>query len=704
MHASSVVTHRREILKPRLFLALCSAFLGTIVLLASYGDVSVFSSGWKATLAEVLGYVAVHGPVASTALFIVLLPYCYVGMLILNRLETKHVIWSYAVGGILALTTTFTPYGTGESEASTISTFGYVPPVVPDDMRTKFYIMYMLIRWCGYTLLFSFAVAMIVACVLRRAGAKSDIGHRGLPPLLSCEVKQAIRARVRGFWSRISALRWLFEAFTPIRCIAVAGIILLLWVPWIIMLSPANIGADTVAQLVWYRTGKAWDPSLRVDLPGYAMSDHHPWLDTLIYGWFDSIGLAIGNETFGIWLLSFAHSFALALALGTSLCYIGARLKINWKWCTTLTAFYALVPLFGRLSMTVVKDLTSLPFFIFWVVMFIEYVIRARSHRRIGPVFWIGFLLLAVMCMETRKIAVYIILASLLVLLIFVRKRLMTLSFMVIIVALMSIIPAVVFPALHVAPGGTQEMLSIPLQQTFAVYEQHGDTMSADDKAIIEDSLECSIDQIREEYDEYQANPVKDCFKRDISKQQIARLLWLWVRQGVAHPLTYMKSVDWLRDYFVVGSVYDQGFFVRWGWEANGGNDILPQYESWEMSSEQEFGQAIYQTASQLPVVGLLMTEAVYLSWIPLMSFALCIILGRKKNILYMTPLLFSIAAVLTTPIHNVRYGWTLPFCVALMVVIPFIDHKVDSTGLPEGKRNHQQSRLQDSIERNQQA
>ena len=84
-----------------------------------------------------------------------------------------------------------------------------------------------------------------------------------------------------------SKLEPFYFSFNAKNVLIISSVVFLFWLPWIVMLFPANIGPDTVAQLVWMRTGKVWDPSTRLNLPGYALSDHHPWFDSLIYGAFD---------------------------------------------------------------------------------------------------------------------------------------------------------------------------------------------------------------------------------------------------------------------------------------------------------------------------------------------------------------------------------------------------------------------------------
>lgn len=646
-------------------LAIIIAVLAYVSVTISYTEGSVFAS-WQQTLPDWGKYIGMAGAGGSTALFLCLLAAVALSARLFVRAEGRVRWWSAGCGAVLALTLTFTPY-LDSTAAYDQSAVGYTPPDVADEFRTKWYYLYLLVKFSGYALLLGLLTCALFTVILSRGRLRDPLLSDGMRAWWD-ERSRAVSALFAPLSRRVAAFGWRGS-------LTVGAIILVCWTPWIYMLSPTNIGPDTVAQLVWARTGQAWDPSSREYLPGYAMSDQHPWFDTVLYGSFDSFGRAIGNVPFVLWLLAFLHAVLIALALGVMLNYMAGVLRVPGGWCVAAMFFYALVPAFGRLSVTVVKDLTCMPFFILWIVMFVEYVRRIRASKRIGAWFLLGFLALAVMCSLTRRLSLYIIAFTLLCCALVLRRRVLSALYAVVLVAVMTIIPHVALPALRVAPTGSQETLAIPLQQTVHVLLAKGDSLSEEDRAAITAMFSCSTDQLAERYTAGGSDPVKDCFNRNATSAQKRTFLLTWGKLGVPPPLhgSYLNAVQWWRDSFTMGTVYDEQFQVWWGWEDKGGDMIFPEYQTHERSVPQKYGAALYQALSKLPVLGLFMSEATYVVWFPVLAVALCFLRGRKWNLMVLVPFALTIATLFVDPAHQSRYTWTLLFCSMLIAAAPFM-------------------------------
>ena len=641
------------------------------------------------------------------------------------RMSARERGWSIALGLILALTLTVPQHSTTHLVSQLAATA--TPPAVAAEYRTVWYWLYYIVRYLGFAALLialsALALHAAARAITRHEGGgagKDAVGQSVAASPVAAEASVAPhkphnvaehRAAQHGAAEGtarhdiahnvianngvarrgIARIRRTFTrtvtTLTPAHTLGLGAAILACWTPWIVLLWPANIAADTVAQLVWMRTGQAWDPSTHQMLPGYALSDQHPWLDSLIYGAFDQLGLRMGSEAWGLWLLALLQTALCAMALGLAINYLGGVMRVPVRYCAAALTFMALVPIYGRLMMSVVKDSTVMPFFIVLMVLVMEYVRRVRGGLRPGPWLLLGIVTLSVLCGLMRKISVEIIAATFVVFAIVIaRRRLTSLTLAAVPLALGMIIGSVAAPALHVAPGGKQEMIAIPLQQTSAYVVAHGDMLSATDRDAIGRVITCP----RDELDAYltwnpwdgreigSADVIKDrCFNRDATTRDIGAFLVVWAGLVARDPVTALAATPWLHDPFVMGPVYDEGWYVRWGWEEMGGTMILPEYAStWtqaSVSAPQRIGRAAYTLLENVPGVSLLMRENLYTVWVPLFTAALCDVLRRRRNWVYLTPWAITICSLMLLPGHQTRYTWTLAFGVALIAAIPMI-------------------------------
>ncbi|RSX50443.1 DUF6020 family protein [Bifidobacterium callimiconis] len=603
-------------------------------------------------------------------------------------------------------------------------------PYVAPQYRTIWFHLFMLLRYAGFALLAIAAMTLLLTWATNAMARSAATTHAPVNPASPAgtanpahpdttdpagttgpSVAQIAR-NASSIPPRHHVLPGLFQRLSARNIAVTTALIAVCWLPWMILLWPVNIAADTIAQIMWVRSGYVWDPSSRaVDL-GSTMNDQHPWLDTVIYGFFDRLGLTMGSERWGLYLLAALQTLAIAAALAVVLTYLGGVLRVPWQYCTAALAFVGLTPLFGRTAMAIVKDTTSMPFFLLLMVLMIEYVRRVRAGKRLGPWLIVGIVVLAVVCAETRKIAMEIIAASFIVFAVALRgRRLLSLSLAVTPVVLVSVITAIVFPLLHVAPGGRQEMISIPLQQTLYVVAKYdgypsgmkpgdadgttttdagaGPLLSSADRATVDAVNVCTTSQLRRylliepqrNREIGSADTIKDrCYNRNATSGDAARFLLLWARLGVTHIGDYLHAVPWLRDPFTMSSYYDEGWYVRWGWESEHPQRvILPEYRSTDQGAQkslpQRYGAAIYKTLAHMPGVSFLMSEATYVVFVPLTALALCCLAGaaRRRNLVLFTPWALTILTLMLLPGHQTRYTWTLAFGAVIIAAIPLM-------------------------------
>ena len=74
---------------------------------------------------------------------------------------------------------------------------------------------------------------------------------------------------------------------------------------------------------------------------------------------------------------------------------------------------------------------------------------------------------------------------------------------------------------------------------------------------------------------------------------------------------------------------------------------------------------------AKLPVMGLLMSENLYVVWIPLLSVVLAIIRRRARNLVYVVPLLITIPLLVISPAYQTRYSWALAYGFSRLLLCP---------------------------------
>lgn len=662
-------------------------FVGTVALAAvsciaftaGFSSETIFA-GFKLFIGDLSQYIGIYGPVLGVLLFSVFFIIHYFGWISFGDFDIRAKRYIVVFVVLLTFSLVLRPHNSSH-EQSIFNTF-LNPPAIANEYKTVWYWVYVAVRYFGIAATLC-ALISIILYVLRYKNSDTEANGKRCASL--CRASKDIFS---GCCLRLSFIKNALSRFSVLSIVKLFSLIVICWVPWMIFLWPANIAADTVAQLMWVKSGKVWDPSSHEMLPGYAMSDHHPWLDTVIYGFFDSFGTnLLGSEAWGLWILAVLQTVGVAAAFAIIINYFTGVLKLDWKFGVLFLLFICFTPIFARTAMVVVKDATALPFFLLFMLLIVEYVRRLRQDLPVKIWLVIALIVLFVICAEMRKISLEIFAATFLVLALFLKRRVRSIAVAVIPVILLSVISSVAFPALHIASGGRQETVGVFFQQTMYTAVNHEESLSSNDRAIINAVNTCSTSDLVDIFALQDAkreinsdDALKDrCFNRDASSKDVVNFMALWIKLGVRHPLSYLHAVPWLKDPFTMGAFYDEGWYVRGGWEDMGTDKvILPQYHSdftsAEKSKPQEYGSVIYAFLAHMPGVSFFMSEATYVVWIPVISLMICLWKKKYQNLVFYTPWVLTIMTLLLLPAHQTRYTWTLAFGAIMIIAIPFIE------------------------------
>lgn len=211
------------------------------------------------------------------------------------------------------------------------------------------------------------------------------------------------------------------------------------------------------------------------------------------------------------------------------------------------------------------------------------------------------------------------------------------------------------YSMLHVASGGVEEMLSVPLQQMARVHRYEADALDREDLELLYKIVP------KENLDEYRAT-VSDFVKRGFNREAFGEnkeaFFKLWLKWGTEHPLTYINS-------FLVNTV-DMWYpnAVIDGYRHGDGRGSYFDYQVDKPGEEQVFLQGAheyYESIShdmeiqQKPFVFLALSPG----WYFVMFLVLFFYLWCEKRKAYILPCMifvFHFGTVLLGPMALVRY------------------------------------------------
>lgn len=475
------------------------------------------------------------------------------------------------------------------------------------------------------------------------------------------------------------ALRWLYNAIARIefKCNSVlllTAVLFILWIPMMIINGTFSIPLDTMVQLIQVRGFPAWDPMMMVPLPGYWMTDHNPFFDSLIYGAFDQLGLWLGCEKLGFVLLMALQSFVGALSLVVTIAWVACRTKLHKRIIVASFMLFALLPAWSSYMTIIMKDTTWVPFFTLWCVMFFEYVYRVMHRMHISWRWLLGFVVIAFLAGLMRKTSLYITMPCLLIVAVLLKQRVKALIAAIIpfVVALICI-PMFLFPVLHIAQGGKQEVLGTPIQQVTAVFMKHERELAKEDIEIAHRVF--NVHRAKKHFDKHCVDAAKQNMYRNAKSEDIAAFVRLWIRLFFRYPVDYVKAVSFIRYFFVIDDTYFTYGTMKCGWGPSGGYAILPKVQDCTLSPfRKHITVSFHKLMNKLPVVSFLGAEGLYVLWIPVFAIAGCILRKKWWNLLYLAPVALSWANLMLAPMHSVRYSINFLFCALLLVAVPFIE------------------------------
>lgn len=462
------------------------------------------------------------------------------------------------------------------------------------------------------------------------------------------------------------AFRKLTMDWSPRSIITLWCLVTAFWIPYFVAYFPGVYWYDTSWQLMEY-----YDPSV-------PFTDHHPFMMTYLYVGFAHIGKALfNNAIYGLYLLVLVQSLLSTLAIACTACYTG-KYNTPWKCRFFIAAFLTLFPIIPMMSMSLAKDTFNTPFFVFFSIAFCE-LWRTQGEILKSVSFNVFFILDVLAVSLTKKTGMYIIVLALLLLACFVVKhwscKIATIvlgSVPYFVVGI--IVPTFILPALHIAPGESNEILAVPMQQVANVVHDHKDDLSAAEIDKIQQTYHMDIDQLQGAYCWYKADPIKG---QELSSKDVHALITTWMKQLVKHPGDMIAgwgglSVAWFSFNVASGEERDLSMMLPINNSKHHYQNI-EQYIPWTDNTKagNAIGRFYADTLSATPIFNIIWQKAFWATILP--CAIMFLILRSKKNKLNLLmlnlPMFITMLVLFAGPIstHTEATRYVLP----MLYIIP---------------------------------
>ena len=463
-----------------------------------------------------------------------------------------------------------------------------------------------------------------------------------------------------------SRIRRICNRLTPtwsVRSIALfSAIMALLWLPWFVANFPGGTYWDTYYQMYQVYPENhpiaviPWAEIYDQTLTDAWLVDHHPVFTTLVYGAFAMASDALtGNWMAGVAAFCIIQGLLHVVAFTAAVAYlrrVGSPPLLNFL----AYAYFALAPFISTWAMCMVKDSFFGLFYVPYFMLVFE-TVRTRGACMERPRNVALFALCALMLCLTKKTGVFVVVATAVVgIVAFRRMKPAWESFLVqgllSLVVVMVLFPLVLFPALNIQAGGTQETLGPLFQQTARCMHDHPDDVTPEEEAAIRAVLD--YDKLADQYQFDFEDSVKYRYDLEATRADLMRYLQAYASMGLRHPDSYFGAAMSLAGFYVAPTAPINIRMVTV--DTKMGDD--QRYMLWnpdELDWLRNGLDKAYDAVSKVPGLNLPLLIVTYAFWLPAL-LAFVAFRNRLRCATLFAPALVLLAFCIIAPVYDARY------------------------------------------------
>lgn len=430
------------------------------------------------------------------------------------------------------------------------------------------------------------------------------------------------------------------------------GIIILLWMPYILTYFPGGIFSDT-------------QTSIRQCLHLQSYDNINPLAYTLIIKACLAIGDIFNSSQIGINVFGICQITIMAAILSYFVYWLYKKNFSNIV-LVLVTLFFGFFKLFPMYALSIWKD-TPFCLALFLYIINIAEIVYQNGKNLNSKKEIIIYSLLFVAISFLRNNGLYVVLATTILLLIIYRKNKIlkfTISTIITFIIVV-IIQRPIFNALHLNET-TGTWNSVMINQIFYVKVTDGNINQEQDELI---NKMCKTEKLKEVYAPLllDATTVTPEFNKQFVKTHLSEIKQLWIELFFQNPIDYIKAylLNTL-GFWDVNKVFPDAYISNFMWP--GTEDIIDVHQTDYI--KEWTGQSIIDKIQ----ITKLYSSATFL-FIMFASMLFTIKKKNYKNLLIYLPALFTWGTiVLATPIaFSLRYVYILVLIIPFDFIIPFL-------------------------------
>ena len=459
-------------------------------------------------------------------------------------------------------------------------------------------------------------------------------------------------------------------------------IIIFCWSPYIYCAWPGNVHGDFLYQIMQYKGS----------MP---LTNHHPILITLVYGFFYSIGESIGGGSAGVAAVVIAQVVFLAGTVVYSLMKISRWNRSAVVFAFVFFAFNPLLPLYATFC---VKDVPSMIVISLFLLSLGDLLLTNQANREIRLAQWAQVFLFALLASLLRNSNVFLVVPSLMLLFIVVQKRyrIAVASVLLGVIVPFGVWSYAIVPTLGAESGSIREALSVPLQQTAAYCKQYPDELSDEEAEAIQKLLPAgsNLEQLGSRYTYKISDPVKG-YIRFQSSGDLTKYMKAWASMGIKHPelyatvflhgnygywYPYLKASDvkWGNTFSIMPHDYLDSL-IKSGFKVECGAESLQ-----EISTRSELAYLAARKSVdciwEIPPFSFLVRPA----WYFFIAFTMCVwayTRNRQLGAAFLPFIVLFFVCLASPDYSNMRYVMPIVFCLPLLLSLCVANESVNPIG-----------------------